>query len=109
MASNIPKTKRSKLWGDIVMAMVGELTEDNSHDTICGVVLSTRQQGDMIELWTDGGYLYRTKPELYRSSSTDEEYRDTRPTMQKLAEICDFDDEVPPPPTLALISPSTHI
>ena len=42
VAWNIPKSKRSKLWGDIVMAMVGELTQDNSHDSICGVVLSTR-------------------------------------------------------------------
>eukprot|EP00668_Euglena_longa_P043876 GGOE01058413.1.p1 GENE.GGOE01058413.1~~GGOE01058413.1.p1 ORF type:complete len:837 (-),score=123.00 GGOE01058413.1:561-2897(-) len=91
VAKDIPKCKRSKLWGDIVMAMVGELTEDNSHESICGVVLSTRHEGDRIQLWIDGGYLYRTRPDLYHSG---EDYRDTRATMQKLAEICDFDDDV---------------
>eukprot|EP00667_Euglena_gracilis_P003111 EG_transcript_3123 len=91
VAKDIPKSKRSKLWGDIVMAMVGELTEDNSHESICGVVLSTRHQGDRIQLWIDGGYLYRTRPDLYHPG---EDYRDTRATMQKLAEICDFDDDV---------------
>lgn len=91
VAQNIPKAKRSKLWGDIVMAMVGELTEDNSHESICGVVLSTRQEGDEVQLWIDGGYLYRTRPDLYQA---EEDFRDTRATMQKLAEICDFDDDV---------------
>eukprot|EP01006_Ploeotia_vitrea_P053008 TRINITY_DN67746_c6_g2_i1.p1 TRINITY_DN67746_c6_g2~~TRINITY_DN67746_c6_g2_i1.p1 ORF type:complete len:982 (-),score=96.27 TRINITY_DN67746_c6_g2_i1:209-3082(-) len=78
VARNLPREKRNELWCNMVMSMVGELIEDNSNESICGVVLSTKDSGDAIQLWTDGGHQFRVKPSsVYHL----EEYRESRPPM----------------------------
>jgi hypothetical protein len=44
------------------MAVIGEtLEEEGNIQSVCGVVLSTRETGDNIQLWLDGGYRARQR------------------------------------------------
>jgi len=60
VARNLPKTTRDKLWSYVVMAVIGEqLEEEGGIQAVSGVVLSTREAGDNIQLWLDGGFKHR--------------------------------------------------
>eukprot|EP00906_Rhabdomonas_costata_P015175 RCo021812 len=62
VAKNLPCAERRRLWSYTVMAVIGENLEDDTlRESVCGVVLSTRKEGDTIQLWTDGGYQYRER------------------------------------------------
>eukprot|EP01062_Namystynia_karyoxenos_P006742 TRINITY_DN1235_c1_g1_i3.p1 TRINITY_DN1235_c1_g1~~TRINITY_DN1235_c1_g1_i3.p1 ORF type:complete len:802 (+),score=275.50 TRINITY_DN1235_c1_g1_i3:143-2407(+) len=50
----VPKENRRDLWTTMVTALVkGHLCPDN-RQTVCGVVLSTRDSGDSMQLWVAG-------------------------------------------------------
>lgn len=55
-ARSLGKSKRFKLWTEVVLALVGEQLTDNSEHHVCGVCLSSKPGGDRIEVWVDGGY-----------------------------------------------------
>ena len=62
VARNIPRHMRDRLWSYTVMAVIGEtLEEEGNIQSVCGVVLSTRETGDNIQLWLDGGYRARQR------------------------------------------------
>ena len=58
----VPKTHRKKLWTNMIMHLIKGKLKDNTTHTVCGVVLSTRDNGDSMQLWQDGGLTLQTTP-----------------------------------------------
>jgi len=50
----VPKSNRKKLWTDMVTALVQNRLGVHSACQVCGVVLSTRDGGDSMQLWVSG-------------------------------------------------------
>ena len=51
----VPKETRKELWTDLITHLIAGRLRDNSQHTVCGVVMSTRDNGDSMQLWVDGG------------------------------------------------------
>lgn len=91
VARNLPKETRDKLWSYVVMAVIGEILEEEGNvQSVSGVVLSTREGGDNIQLWLDGGYRYRQtmkdsgKPLSQQVTNTAESSRSIMLKLQRL-------------------------
>eukprot|EP00668_Euglena_longa_P001160 GGOE01001381.1.p1 GENE.GGOE01001381.1~~GGOE01001381.1.p1 ORF type:complete len:579 (+),score=172.54 GGOE01001381.1:54-1739(+) len=61
VVSDLPKNQRVKFWSKMVMLMIGEQLDDDSDNIVCGALFVTREGGDMMQLWVDGGYAVRTR------------------------------------------------
>ena len=65
----VPKSNRKQLWTDMIMNLIKGKLKDNSPHTVCGVVLSTRDSGDSMQLWQDGGITLQAEVFSYLFSS----------------------------------------
>eukprot|EP00756_Hemistasia_phaeocysticola_P016544 Hpha_TRINITY_DN15482_c6_g1::TRINITY_DN15482_c6_g1_i1::g.172713::m.172713 len=75
----VPKDNRKKLWTDMVTALVQGRMGVHSACQVCGVVLSTRDGGDSMQLWV--------------SSTTQQDTDDTTPAALKRLLFPDSDAE----------------
>eukprot|EP00667_Euglena_gracilis_P004598 EG_transcript_4624 len=58
---DLPKNQRVTFWSKMVMLMIGEQLDDDSDNLVCGALFVTREGGDQMQLWVDGGYAVRTR------------------------------------------------
>jgi len=54
----------SKCWEEIVLALIGEQFQDVG-DEICGVVISTRFQEDILSIWNKNAYDREARSKIY--------------------------------------------
>eukprot|EP01061_Rhynchopus_euleeides_P036260 TRINITY_DN6112_c0_g1_i3.p1 TRINITY_DN6112_c0_g1~~TRINITY_DN6112_c0_g1_i3.p1 ORF type:complete len:470 (+),score=170.00 TRINITY_DN6112_c0_g1_i3:273-1682(+) len=80
----VPKTHRKKLWTTMILDLIRGKLKDNSTQTVCGVVLSTRDNGDSMQLWQDGGLTLQKFPEAPEETEARLERPDTETVLKQL-------------------------
>eukprot|EP01065_Artemidia_motanka_P052335 TRINITY_DN942_c0_g2_i1.p1 TRINITY_DN942_c0_g2~~TRINITY_DN942_c0_g2_i1.p1 ORF type:complete len:705 (+),score=317.79 TRINITY_DN942_c0_g2_i1:335-2449(+) len=108
----VPKDNRRHLWTQMVTALVKGRLDADQPQFVCGVVLSTRDVGDSMQLWvTDGSpqisQTAQTLRELLFPTVEAEYTHFIFQTHRELQPSAPVQQSAPPPPAAAVCDPLT--